>query len=249
LPDIYAALILFVTGSLAGFINVMAGGGSSITLPVLIFLGLDSATANGTNRIGVLFQNVSAVYAFKREKYNHFKTSFKLALWTLPGSILGAIIAIDIEDALFNKILGIIMIGIIFTILFPIKKRKYEDHPGNEIHWGGYLSMFFAGFYGGFIQVGIGFLLMAALEYSMKINLIYVNMHKVFIVMINMVPALLIFALSGHVNWKLGLMLALGYAFGGWFAAKYSITKGEKLIRIVLIIAILIMSGKLLDIF
>ncbi len=123
MPDLYNALILFIAGSLAGFINVMAGGGSSITLPVLIFLGLDSATANGTNRIGVLFQNVSAVYSFKKENYNHFGISLKLALWTLPGSILGALVAIDIKDELFNKILGIIMIGIIFTIMFPVKKK------------------------------------------------------------------------------------------------------------------------------
>jgi uncharacterized protein len=249
LSDIYTALILFVTGTIAGFINVMAGGGSSLTLPVLIFLGLDSATANGTNRIGVLFQNVSAVYSFKREKYNRFRTSLKLALWSLPGSIAGAFIAIDLSDELFNKILAVIMIGIIFTLIFPLKKKSYSDHPGDEIHWAGYVSMLFAGFYGGFIQVGVGFLLMAALEYSMKINLIYVNMHKVFIVMINMLPALLIFALAGHVNWKLGIMLALGNSFGAWFSAKYSVKKGEKIIKIVLIIAILIMSAKLLELF
>ncbi|QQS37094.1 MAG: sulfite exporter TauE/SafE family protein [Ignavibacteriales bacterium] len=249
MPDIYSILILFAAGSAAGFINVMAGGGSSITLPVLIFLGLDSAAANGTNRVGVLFQNVSAVYAFKKENYQQFNTSIKLGLLTLPGAVAGAIIATTIGDELFQKILGGIIIAIIFTMIIPRKKVEYSDHKNLQITIPAYLSMFFIGFYGGFIQVGIGFLLMAALHSLLKLKLVYVNMHKVFIVLLNTVPALLVFIITNNVNWSLGLSLAAGNAFGGWWSAKISVKKGEGIIKVVLAAAMLIMALKLFGIF
>jgi uncharacterized membrane protein YfcA len=109
--------------------------------------------------------------------------------------------------------------------------------------------MLFIGFYGGFIQVGVGFIIMAALNYLLKFDLVHVNMHKVFIVLVYTVPALLIFILTGSVNWLFGISLAAGNAIGGWWAAKASVKKGDKLIKVVLIIAILIMSFKLLNIF
>lgn len=249
MPDILSIIILFSIGAVAGFINVIAGGGSALTLPVLIFLGLDSSVANGTNRVGVLFQNVSAIYAFKREKYHQFSTSLKLGLLTMPGAIAGAVIAVNVSNELFHKILGVIIIGIIITMIIPKKKVDYNDEPNPKINIPAYLSMFFVGFYGGFIQVGIGFLLMAALHSLLQLRLIYVNMHKVFIVLLNTIPALAVFILTNNVNWGLGLSLAAGNAFGGWWSAKISIKKGEDFIKFVLMISMLIMALKLFNIF
>jgi uncharacterized protein len=229
--------------------NVVAGGGSSLTLPALIFLGLDTTLANGTNRIAVIVQNISAVYAFKQEKFFQFPLSMKLSLLTLPGAVLGAFIALDISDDLFQKILGVIMIGVIISMLIPNSKKSTDGHGKEKITFPVILSMIFIGFYGGFIQVGIGFMLMAALNRLMRLNLVYVNMHKVFIVLALTIPPLIVFWISGNVNWTLGLMLAAGNALGAWWAAKMSIKKGEKFIRYVLIAAILIMAMKLLDIF
>ena len=249
MPDLISILILFGVGTLAGFINVMAGGGSTITLPVLIFLGLDPSMANGTNRIAIFVQNISAVYSFKREKYEEFGLSIKLALFTLPGAIAGAVLAVKISDDLFQKILAVIMIGIVISMIIPRKKITNADDNNKKISFFTALAMIGVGFYGGFLQVGVGFILMATLHYLMRFNLVYVNMHKVFIVLIYTAPALLIFILTDNVNWPLGISLAIGNAFGAWWSAKYSVKKGEKVIKIVLIAAILIMSFKLLEIF
>jgi uncharacterized membrane protein YfcA len=248
LSDITSALILFGVGAVSGFMNVVAGGGSSLTLPALIFLGLDSTVANGTNRIAVIFQNVSAIYAFKREKYSQFRLSWKLSLLTLPGTVAGAVLALNIGDNLFEKILGVIMIGVIISMVVPNPKIK-TDADQDKIPWTVHLSMFGIGFYGGFIQVGIGFMIMAALQYLMKLNLVIVNMHKVFIVLVLTIPAFVVFLISGNINWQLGISLAIGNAFGAWWAAKLSIRKGEKFIKIVLIITVFIMALKLLDVF
>ncbi len=247
MPEIYSIIILFFVGCIAGFINVNAGGGSSITLPALIFSGLDASVANGTNRLAILIQNISAVQSFKREEFHDFKKSFTLALFTLPGTIAGAITATRIGDELFQKILAVIMIGIIISMIIP---RKNIDEGGKvKSNFPVYLSMIGIGFYGGFIQVGVGFLLMASLRYLMKLNLVLVNMHKVFIVLVYTVPAFAIFIITGNVNWTLGIVLATGNATGAWWAAKYSVKKGEKFIKLVLIAAVFIMAVKLLGAF
>jgi hypothetical protein len=249
LPEIFSILILFGVGLIAGFMNVTAGGGSTLTLPTLIFLGLDAAVANGTNRIAIFVQNVFAVYSFKKEKYQQFNLSLKLSLFTLPGAIAGAILAVKISDALFQRILGVVMIGIIISMIIPKAKIALDNNSKKKITVTVLISMLFVGFYGGFVQVGVGFIIMAALNYLLKFDLVHVNMHKVFIVLVYTVPALLIFIFTGSINWLFGISLAAGNAIGGWWAVKVSVKKGDKLIKVVLIIAILIMSLKLLGVF
>ena len=242
-------LLLFGVGSIAGVLNVMAGGGSTITLPVLIFLGLEPTLANGTNRLGIIAQTLSAVVSFRQEKYHDFKLSLKLTAFALPGAIAGAIIATRISNELFQKILAYVLIGVTASILLrKANKNKALEQQGKPSWWI-YPVMLGIGFYGGFMQVGVGFLLMASLFYLMKLDLIRVNMHKVFIIFVYTIPAFLIFVFNGKVEWKYGLILALGMGLGGWWAAKISVKKGEKFIRIVLIAAILLMALKLLDLF
>jgi uncharacterized membrane protein YfcA len=126
-----AIIILIAVGIIAGFINVNAGGGSTLTLPTLIFLGLESSMANGTNRVAILIQNISAVYSFKKEKYSQIKTSLKLSLLTLPGAVTGAFLAINLDDKIFQKILGIVMIGIIISMIIPQNSNNSENKNGN----------------------------------------------------------------------------------------------------------------------
>jgi len=242
--------LLFCVGALSGIINVNAGGGSSITLPTLIFLGLESAVANGTNRIGILIQNIFAVSSFRQQKVYQFTKSFTLALCTLPGAIVGALLSVRINNEWFQRILAFVMIGIVFSILFSHPKRTSQlTKNENSKSWMIYPAMLGIGFYGGFIQIGVGFILMASLYHLLRISLVRVNMHKVFIVFIYTIPAILIFMWTGNVNWEYGLILAAGTAFGAWWGARIAVRGGEKVIRIILAVAILVMSFKLLGLF
>ncbi len=250
MDELLKLFLLFVVGSIAGFINVMAGGGSTITLPILILMGLDPSLANGTNRIGILAQTLSAVVSFRQEKYHDFKLSLKLTAFTLPGAITGAIIATRISGNLFQKILAFVLVAV--TISMFLKKTNQEKPGGDcktKSSWFIYPVMLAIGFYGGFMQVGVGFVFMASLYHLMRMDLIRVNMHKVFIIFVYTIPALLVFLLTGNVEWRFGLFLAIGMAFGAWWAAKISVKKGEKIIRIALIPVILWMALKLLNIF
>lgn len=242
-------LLLFGLGIVVGFINVNAGGGSSLTLPMLIFLGLDGALANGTNRVAIFVQNVFAVASFQKRDVHEFKLSGKLSLLTLPGAIIGAILATKTSGVLFERILGAVLIFIVISMFFSRNYTKGNKDQEKHTNWLIYPALFGIGFYGGFLQVGVGFLFMAALYHLLKLDLIRVNMHKVFIILIYTVPAIVIFLVTGNINWKFGLSLAAGSGIGAWFGARASVKGGEKLIRIVLAIAILVMAFKLFNLF
>ncbi len=248
MPDLFGIVVLFFVGSFAAFINVNAGGGSTLTLPALIFLGVDPVVANGTNRLSILIQNASAVYSFKQEKFYELKNSLILSALTLPGAILGAVFAVKLDNKVFQNILAFVMIFIVITMLLPKKKLNHLN-DNIKLDWKTIIALIAVGFYGGFIQAGVGFLLMATLQNLMKLNLIRVNMHKVFIVFFYTVPAFLIFVFSSSINWYYGLTLSAGTAFGAWWGVKLSVKKGEGFIKVILIIAILIMAFKLLNIF
>ena len=200
--------------------------------------------ANGTNRIAILIQNISAVLGFRKRGQSNFKLSLKLAAFALPGAILGAFFASKIDTTSFKKILGFVVIGVV--LLMTQKNRISKAHTAKTHPMLGYLAMFGLGFYGGFIQAGVGLLLMAVLHGLMSLDLIKTNMHKVFIVMVYTVPALIILAVGGNVVWWIGLILAGGNSLGAWLATHFAVKKGEKFIQVVLFIALAVMAIKLI---
>jgi len=247
MAEYWKLVILFIIGIAAGIINVNAGGGSSITLPALIFMGLDSAVANGTNRIGILVQTFFSVASFRKQKHHEFRKSLTLVLFALPGAVAGALISVRLSDDSFKKILGFVMIAIVLTILFSGKKNRTRSEKINkkkEVLI--YPAMVAIGFYGGFIQIGVGFLLIASLYHILKLSLVKVNMHKVFIILIYTIPALLVFIITKNIDWKFGVVLASGMALGGWWGAKIVVIGGEKIIKYILAFAVFLMSIKLL---
>ncbi len=224
---------------------MFAGGGSTITLPVLIFAGLDAATANGTNRIAILFQNISGISSFRSQKIRGMRIAIKYALFTLPGAIAGAFFSIHLQQEVFEKILAVIMIAIVFS-LFSSKTSKYnaESELANPSKLF-YISLVFVGFYGGFIQVGVGFLLIASLFYFLQTSLLRVNVYKLIIVIAYTIPVLLIFILNNKINWIAGFAMAGGNSAGAWLAAHTSVKKGDKFIKYILAAVIIIMAIKL----
>ena len=190
-PLVISTLLLFFTGVLASFINVTAGGGSSLSLPALIFLGVDPSVANGTNRLAILLQNASASASFRNEKVYQTRDSVIYALLTVPGAILGAYYATRISDDLFRKVLAVVMIGVVISLLIP--KSKIREGVEKRFSWLIYPGFVLLGFYGGFIQVGIGILIMALIQRCVDCDLVLTNVHKTFIIMLNSIPSLIIF--------------------------------------------------------
>ena len=228
--------ILTLAGLAAGFLNVMAGGGSLLTVPVMVFLGLPGPVANGTNRIAILVQNITAILTFFQKGHSDFRLSLTLSLCSLPGAIAGAYLGTQLEGIWFNRTLAVIMLGVMLVMTFDKNNSTDKDvvtaEPGNIVL--GHVLMVLAGVYGGFIQVGVGFVLMAILHKVMRLNLVVVIMHKVFITMSFSTVSLLVFASQVEIRWLLGACLAVTYSIGAWLGVHLTIRGGERIIKIVL---------------
>jgi len=244
--EILEGLALVLAGVAAGFLNVVAGGGSMLTLPLLIFMGLPPAMANGTNRIAILWQNIFAIQKFRKAGIIEFPYSIYLGLAAVPGAVLGSFLAIDLKGAIFTKTLAVIMLIIGGLIVFaPPKKApsRHGNRPNNTLP--GVLAFFLIGIYGGFIHAGVGFFMVFILERLHHCSLAKVNSIKVTVAFIFTLTAVLVFIYNQMINWQYGLTLALGNSAGGWLGSHFSVKKGDKWIKAFLLATIIVLSIKL----
>jgi len=241
-------LAVLLIGAIAGFINILAGGGSFLTLPLLIFLGLPPNLANGTNRLAILMQNTFAVGRFMKKKVQPGAFALKAALFAVPGGIIGAWLATLVSNSQFKFSLALVMIVMSLFTLFTSNKHSRDpiDPTAYVGAWlGPGIAYFFVGIYGGYIQAGVGFLVLSVLLWQ-NINLVHGNAIKLSIVFFFTLIALMIFAWNGQVNWGLGAILGIGNMLGAWLGTHVAIKKGHRFIKHVVTIAVIIFAIKLL---
>jgi len=233
-------------GLLAGFINVFAGGGSLLTLPFLMFLGLPANVANGTNRIALLMQNIVATSSFKQLKVFKFKEGIYLTLPAIAGAIPGAMLAANIDKAFLEKFIGVLLIiMLVFILVKPERWIKQKTSQKTKIGVIQIITFFFIGLYGGFIQAGIGFFLISSLVLVAGADLIKANALKLFIVLIYNSFALIVFILNKQVNLEFGLIVGAGNMLGAFIGTRVAVKYGPKLARIILMIGLLFASLKI----
>ena len=240
------ALILIAAGFFAGFANTIAGGGSLISLPILIFLGLPASIANATNRVALFAQNIFAIAGFKSKGVSAYPYSLYLGLSALLGAFIGAELSVNLPDDLFNRIIAVIMVAVvIITIINPSKRGFSIERLDKKHRIYGILAFFGVGIYGGFIQVGVGFIIIAALTQINRFSLVKTNSAKVFIVFIYTFAALAVFIVEDKINWIYGLVLGIGNSAGAWIASRWSVKKGDVWIRRILVAMVIILAIKL----
>lgn len=246
--ELWQVALLIAVGVAGGFLNVMAGGGSLLTVPVMVFLGIPGPVANGTNRIAILAQNITAVTTFARRGFSDFRLSLSLAACAIPGAVAGAMLGTRLEGVWFNRALALIMVAVMLIMHFDRGKQEQSaTHvPNRRQLWQGHALMVGAGFWGGFIQIGVGFILMPILNRVMGLDLVRTNMHKVFIIASYSIAALLVFASQLQLLWLVGIALALGNSIGGYLGAHFTMTRGEGFIRLVLNLVLVAFIIKLL---
>jgi uncharacterized membrane protein YfcA len=239
--------LLFVAGVVAGILNILAGGGSLLTLPLLIFMGLPGAVANGTNRIAIFCQNIFAIRGFSKRGVMPLQLALLCTPPALLGSWVGANLAINLDDQVFKRVLALIMIGVlVFTAADPMKRFRQED-----VTFGLWrkvilvVSFFGVGIYGGFVQAGVGFLIITALLVH-GLDLVRINAIKVFVIFAYTFIALGVFISHGQVDYLLGIALAAGNSVGGMIGPKLAVDKGHDWIKKVVSITVLLFALKLL---
>jgi uncharacterized protein len=246
---LWQGLLLAALGVVSGFLNVMAGGGSLLTVPAMVFMGMPGPVANGTNRIAILVQNFTAIVAFSQRGLSEFKLSLTLAACAIPGAILGAMVGVNLAGEWFNRLLALIMVAVMLIMYFDKGQQSsaaegYQPSRKQLMH--GHLLMVAVGFWGGFIQLGVGFIIMPVLNRVMGLDLVRTNMHKVFIICCYTSVALVLYANKVEVLWLVGAVLALGNGLGGYLGAHFVVSKGEKLIKTVLNVVLIAFIIKLL---
>jgi len=238
-------------GFIAGFINTLAGGGSLISLPFLMFLGLPATVANGTLRIAILMQNLVGVSSFKQQKVFNFKEGIWYSLPAAIGAIIGASFAVSINDEIMKYIIGALLVFMFFfMILKPnvwLKQKSETIKTKPTIIQ--IIVLFFIGLYGGFIQAGVGFFLLAGLVLSVGFDLVKANAIKIFIVLIYTFFALSIFIYDGLVDYKFGIILAIGNMAGAFVGSRFAVSWGPKFVRYILLIVLLVTSLKIFGVF
>jgi uncharacterized protein len=247
----YIILALLWTGLVAGFINTTAGGGSMLALPLLMFTGLPANVANGTLRVAILFQNIVGVSTFRQKRILNFKTDYRLVLPALLGSVAGASVAVEINVALLEKIIAGLMVAmLILVVLKPsawVAEKAGNLDPKPTVFQ--YFIFVLIGFYGGFIQMGVGFFLLAGLVLGCGYNLVKANAVKVFIVLVYTIFTIGIFMVYGQVNWLAGLILSAGNMAGAWLGVHFTVKGGAKYVRYVLIFALIMVILNLFGVF
>jgi uncharacterized membrane protein YfcA len=238
-------------GFLAGIINTLAGSGSLITLPVLILMGLPANVANGTNRVGVLLQNIVGGTSFHRSGVLDLRGALYLSVAAVLGSVAGAQIAVNLDEEMLRRTIGVVMVLMLFVIVLRPQRwlkgtlQFLEGRPT----WKQLGTMFVIGIYGGFIQAGVGIFLLAALVLFIGYDLVRANAVKVIIILVFTVSALLVFARNGQVNWGIGLLVAAGQMLGAWVAARMAVEKGANWVRQLLIVIVALSASYLLGLF
>lgn len=240
-------LLLFAAGLLAGAINVIAGGGSFLTLPILILMGLPPTMANGTNRIGILLQNVSAVEGFRRHGLIEWAWLLWAALPAAIGAIGGTLLALRIDEASFTRILALLMVAVtLWTIWDPLRVRRTAEHrraaPGGRALLA--CGFFAVGLYGGFVQAGVGFLLLAVATLA-GYDLVRGNALKVFCVLVFTPISLAIFMWNGQVALLPGFALAAGMMIGATIGVRLTVLHGHRWVRGVVTVVVIVLAIKL----
>ncbi len=236
------ALLMVIAGFAAGIVNTLAGSGSVFTLGILFFSGMPADIANGTNRVGVFLQGLISVNIFHKNKQVPWQEHRTVAAAILIGALVGAFIAVEIPKHLLETLIGCIMCGLLLIVLFHPEKKLQQKEVSKPILILRSLIFFAIGVYGGFVQIGIGILLLTSFFTLTKLDPVKANGLKLLVVLLYSLPVLGIFAFYGQINWAAGALLAIGQAAGSWVASRFAMKskKAAKYIHSLLIVMIVL---------
>lgn len=238
--------LLVVTGLAAGFINTLAGGGSNLTVPVLLLMGLPADVANATNRVGVALQSVVGVSGFRQHGKLDTSDALPIVGLTSVGGVAGALCASYLPPGVLKPVLLLTMIAMALVILLrPATVAPPPDTPARKVGrlpqaWLGLLG---AGFYGGFVQAGVGFVLIAAIAGTLRYDLVRTNALKMLCTLAFTLFALAVFIARDQVRWLPGLVLAAGTMAGSWLSVRVAIRASQTALKRFLFAMTLVACG------
>lgn len=245
-------LWLALGGAGSGIINAIAGGGSALTFPLLLFAGLDAQVANGTNRLGIFLQAVAAVGTFHKQDVRPWRLALSATAPALLGALLGSLLATIMPPLALERLFGVIFLGLAAMMIVrpsAVVPEPRADIPPHPPTWRGHLVLFAVGIYGGLFQAGVGIPLLLVVVHALNSDLVAGNAIKLFLVMAYTALALGVFAWFGQIDWHRGTTLALGGVLGSFIGARMTVKGGATLVKRVVLLALLLASARTLGLF
>ena len=241
----WEALLLVGGGLLAGTINAVAGGGSILTIPLLVLAGVPGNDANGSNRVGILTSNTAAAVSFRRLGVRGLRQAVPILVPVVVGAIVGSFTIGRLTDESFERFFGFL----VFPLVILSLRRPTVRVDGKRWSTRTSVAVFTAiGLYGGAVQAGIGLVLLAALTRT-GYELVMANNIKVVVNLFITAAALPFFIARGEVDWIPALVLAGGFTIGGWVGAHAAVKGGEPFLRWAMVGAAVLLSGRLLGLY
>jgi len=239
--------ILVGGGLVAGVVNTLAGGGSLLTVPLLVLVGLPGTLANGTNRVGVLLQNGVASWGFWAQGVGGLRDSLPVVAPVAAGAVIGAGVASQLSDQVFEQIFGVLMLLLLVPTLRGMGTSPAEAAAPRPA-WLRGLVFFAIGIYGGAFQAGVGLLLVGALAFG-GVDLVRANSIKVVVNFCFTLLTVPIFWAAHQIAWPQALALGVGMAAGGALGSRLAVRGGEQIIRPVMAVAIVALAGKMVGLY
>lgn len=222
-------LIALVGAFLAGGINTLAGNGSAITLTILMeVLGLPAQVANATNRVGIVTQSLAGTWAFLRAGRLKLGRERKREMWSIVvltsmGAIVGIWLSLIVDNATYRSIFRYLLFVMLLVVLVKPKRWLMAGEEGGTLSlWIAIPGFFAMGIYGGFIQMGMGIFFLALMVLVAKYEIIQANVVKGIVVLIYTAVAVAIYAYRDLIDWRFGLLMAVGQTAGGYLTARYA---------------------------
>jgi uncharacterized membrane protein YfcA len=239
--------LLIAVGLVAGVVNTLAGGGSVLTVPLLVIFGLPGTIANGTNRVGILVQGVVACWRFDAEGISELRSALPLLPPVVLGSIVGAAAATQVPDQIFEQVFA----GIMLILLIPILRGRNLPSTPRAQSWSpltrGFV-LFAVGVYGGAVQAGVGLLLLFALNRT-GFDLFRANAIKIVIATALAIVTVPVFIFEQQVAWLPAAFISAGFTLGATLGARFAVIGGESAIRRALAVAVLALAGHLFGLY
>lgn len=249
MDDVQIYILASFGALFAGAINTLAGNGSAITLTILTeLLGLPPNMANGTNRVGIFTQSTVASWVFYKGGKLDVKRRRNYIIIIFIGALAGGILALNVSNEQFKSVFRFMLVFMLFAVL--VKPKRWLRNTDMDFDPPRYLYvplLLALGFYGGFIQMGMGVFFLIIMVLVLRINILESNALKGFVIALYTLLVIGLFAYKEMIDWKIGAIMAVGQTLGGWLTAKFAtkVSWADKAAYYMLITVLILAIGKM----
>jgi uncharacterized protein len=245
-------LVVFVAAFVAGAINSVAGGGTLVSFPALVWMGLPSTIANATSTVAIWPGSLGAMWGYRRDLGGLPASTYALIVPSLLGGILGAVLLVMTPTAVFDRLIPLLILfaTVLFMLQEPVQrmvKTTGKAHSGSRAWLMGAMAFqFLVAVYGGYFGAGIGILMLAAFGIMGFTDIHQMNGLKNFLALCINGVAAAYFIWNGMVSWPHVLVMVTGAIVGGVWGAGFARRIGPKAVRRIVIIIGFTMAASLL---